>query len=435
MKGKLHVKYTAKTENQISIYNNCLIHKGDTTLYYCVKLYNYKIYTANSIAGQIELLYNLITNIENLFGTLSFSIFRFEDIVSPSQYKEKFLQTVALWDPNFTPSKEFMDNIKYTSQEYCFLAININDKQNIDFNVSLKKMFGEYRDLLLDSFTSFRQQKIDTDRIDGLNEKILNIGQGMIKACPEEVLVAYYIKRIFPSYTLALNKDELDINKQLITYLKQDLTPKFNYFEMSNTGVELLGAEQRVTYGSVVDIVEFPEEIISESFSLDLDSLVVNCRTLTKGKAKRKFTRKKSDIEFEAESAAVAGANAEMELEDYKDLADLALAAIGSGRRIAETDIHILVTAGSLEELNKKRFGLISMLKNMQIIATFAPDQAKEYVDSFIRLRPAKYPYLLDLRYPLSFRLTQGSSAGDFDSKYTSPIIGETVSREEATES
>ena len=171
----------------------------------------------SSIAGQIELLYNLITNIENLFGTLSFSIFRFEDIVSPSQYKEKFLQTVALWDPNFTPSQEFLNNIKYTSQEYCFLAININDKQNIDFNVSLKKMFGEYRDLLLDSFTSFRQQKIDTDRIDGLNEKILNIGQGMIKACPEEVLVAYYIKRIFPSYTLALNKDELDINKQLIT--------------------------------------------------------------------------------------------------------------------------------------------------------------------------------------------------------------------------
>lgn len=430
------MKYRARAENQITIYKNAIIHKNNTTLYFVVNLYNYSIYTADSISANIDTLQNMLLNIENIFGTMSFSLFRFEDILSPNAYIDNFIKTVRLWDDSFNPSEEFIKNIKYTTQYYCLLAINIDDKNSFDFNdLSIREIANNYKNMIVDHFANFKQQNIDTKKIESLSTRIANIGQGVIKPCPEEVLLNYYIKRVYPSYNLIIPEEDIDSTRAVLSYLQQDLVPHFNYFEMNNAGVELFGAESHTTYGTVIDIVEFPEEIISESFSLNHDWLVVNCKTLSKQQAKLKFARKKSDIEFEESSAANAGsADASIELQDYKDIADTALAAISAGYKIIEADIHILVTANSIDELNKRRYGLISQLKNQNIIATFAPDQASEYVDSFIRLRPRQYPYLMDIRYPLSFRLTQGAAAGDFDSKFTSPVFGETVSRDEATE-
>lgn len=430
------MKYRARSESQITVYKNAIIHKGNTTLYFVVNLYNYSIYTEQSISRNIDTLENLLLNIESAYGTMSYSIFRFRDILSPKAYIDNFVSTIRLWDDTFTPSQEFLDNIQYTTQYYCLLAINIDDKNSIEFtDLSIKEIANTYKDKILDYFSNFKQQNVDTEKINSMTKKIANIGQGVIKPCPEEVLLNYYIKRVFPSYNLIIPEDDINSTKAVLSYLQQDLTPHFNYFEMSNAGVELFGAENRITYGSVIDIVEFPEEIISESFSLNHDWLVVNCKTLSKEQAKLKFSRKKSDIEFDEGAAVTAGSSdAYTELQDYKDIAETALAAISIGKKIIEADIHILVTAPTVDELNKRRFGLISKLKNQHIVATFAPDQAKEYVDSFIRLRPGSYPYLMDIRYPLSFRLSQGSAAGDFDSKFTSPVLGQISSRDEATD-
>lgn len=429
------MKYKAETESKISIYKNSITFNGKTTLFFALKLYNYNIYSTDSISRQIDVLYNAIENIENVFGTIKFSIFKFTDIVSPDQYFNSLLKTIRLWDDKFMPSEDYVNNINYTTQGYCFLAINIDGRKQFELgDKSIKEMVKDYKDMFLDSLTSFKQQRVDTQKIDDLTSRICNVAPGTVKPCDEEVLVNFYIKRIYPSYNLVIPKEDYESTKAVLSYLKQDFIPHFNYFELSNAGVEVFGAKSRVTYATVVDIVEMPDEIISESFSLNHPTLVLNVNTLTKQQAKLKFMRKKRDIEYEEETSMMAGTqDLDLELQDYKDIADLALAAVSVGKKICETDIHLLITADSKEDLDKKRFSLISDLKNQDIIATFAPDQAKAYVDNFIKNRPTRYPFVMDLRYPLSFRLTNGAAAGDFDSGFTTPIFGETVSKGEAT--
>lgn len=432
---KQGIRYTAETENKITIYKNCIVHKGKYTLYFLVNLYNYNLYTESSTSSQIDALSNLILNIESSFSDVKFSLFRFHDVVSPDHYLKDFVKTVQLWQPDFRPTPEFQKNAHVLSKDYCFLAINIDEKKNIDFNqTSIKEMVKDYKDQFLDLFSSYEQQRIDTKRINDMSTKIFNIGQNLLKPCPEDILLSFYISRIFPSYDIVLESEMKERNKAILSYLQQDFIDHFNYFEMTNAGVELFGAQQQITYGSVIDIVEFPDEIPSEMFPLNLNGIVVNNKTLSKQQAKLKFTRKRADIEYEEETAVQAGSmDVNLELDDYKNMADLGLAAISMGKKIVESDIHILVLADDLEALNNRRAGLISDLKDRDIVATFSPAQATTYLDSFINLRPKKYPFTFDLRYPLSFRLNQGNTICDQDSKYTVPVLGHYVDAAEAT--
>lgn len=428
------MKVQARTENKITLYNNCIVDKGKMTLYYLVDLYNYGIYTNESVSAELTTLYNFILNVENTFSNLKFSLFRFRDIVSPEEYTKSFIQTIRLWSPNFNPSQEFIDNVQYTSQFYCFMAVNIDQNITIDFNsMQIKDIIKQYSKQIVDAFAAYKQQNIDTKLIDDTSRKIEYQGQGIIKPCPENILLSYYIKRMYPYYEIILPPDQFDSTKTVISHLQQNFTPHFNYFEMDNAGVEYFGVEAKKTYGSIIDIIEFPDEIISESFDLCHSGLVVNAKCLGKQEAKLKFMRKKEDIDYEEDSAISAGAKEiNLELSDYRDLAETGLAAVSLGRKIIEADIHILLMSDDLDDLNKKRFNLISKLKNKNIIATFNADQANTYVNSFIKLRPISYPFLMDLRYVLSFRLNAGSAVGDFSSSFTSPIIGETVESGEA---
>lgn len=428
------MKVQARSENKITLYNNCIVDKGKMTLYFLVDLYNYSIYTNESISNEITSLYNFVLNVENSFSNLKFSLFRFRDIVSPEEYVKSFIQTIRLWSPNFQPSQEFIDNVQYTSQFYCFMAVNIDQNVAIDFNsMQIKDIIKQYGKMVVDAFASYKQQDIDTKAIEDASNKIEYQGQGIIKPCPENILLSYYIKRVYPYYEIILPPDQFDSTKAVLSHLQQNFTPHFNYFEMDNSGVEYFGVKAKTTYGSIIDIIEFPEEIISESFDMCHSGLVANVKCLSKQEAKLKFMRRKEDIAYEEESAISAGAKEiNLELSDYRDLAETGIAAVSLGRKIVESDIHILLLSDDIDDLNKKRFNLISKLKNMNIIATFNADQANTYVNSFVKLRPTNYPFLMDLRYVFSFRLNSGSAVGDFSSKFTSPIIGQTVESSEA---
>lgn len=428
-------RYTAITENKVTIYKNCIVHKGKYTLYFLMNMYNYNLYSVGSNSSQLDVISNLILNLENVLGEVKFSLFRFHDIVSPQHYLEDFIKTVRLWQPDFQPTPEFKNNLHVLAKDYCFLAINIDEKKNIDLNqASLKDIAKGYIDSVLDAFSSYEQQQVDTKRIDTLTTQIFNVGQNLLRPCPEEILMSFYINRIFPSYDIVLDRSDAARNKAVLSYLQQDFIDHFNYFEMTNAGVELFGAKQQITYGSIIDIVEFPDEITSEYFPLTLNGLIVNSKTMTKQQAKLKFTRKRADIEFEEETAMQAGSrDVHLELADYKDLTDLALAGVSKGMKFIDSDMHILVLGDDLDTLNERRAGLISDLKDRDIIATFSPVQAPTYIDSFIKMRPKKYPFTTDLRFPLAFRLNQGNTVGDQDSKYTVPVIGHYVDSAEAT--
>lgn len=430
------LKHKAETVNKVTLYNNCIVYHGQKTLYYLVNLYNYNLYTEQSTGTQLDALTNLILNIENSLSELKFSIFRFQDVVSGDEYINLFLKTVRMWQPDFQLTPEFESNVTSLSKDYCFLAINIDEKKNIDFNqTSIKDIINEYKNNFIDIFAATEQQQIDTKKIDDLNTTILNMGRNLIRPCPEEILFSYYLSRVFPSYDLVFDSNSYQQNKAVISWLKQDFIDHFNYFEMTNSGVELFQAPQQITYGSVIDIIEFPDEIPSEQWPLIHNGMVINNKTLTKNQAKLKFKRKRADLEYEEDTAAQADSqDVFYDLADCKDIVELGIAAVSMGKKIVESDIHILVLANDLDELNRQRAALISELKDRNVTATFAPNQATSYIDSFIKLRPKVYPFTFDLRYPLSFRLNQGNAICDVDSEFTTPVFGHYVDAVEATD-
>lgn len=430
-------KISRAVDNKVTLYKNCIINQGKQTLFFLVNLYNYNMYTSNSIENQLDQFYNLIVNIENSFPSLKFSVLSFNDIISPSKYVDSFIKTVRLWNPDFVPTDAFLNNVHSLSKNYCFLAINIDEKKNFDFNeVTIGGLIKESKDKVLDLFANYEQQSIDTKKIDDISTTIDNLGQLMIKPAPEEIVLAYYLGRVFPSYSLVVGEDEdYYQNKAIISYLQQEFIPYFNYFEMTNQGVELFNVQRKTTYGCVIDIIEFPMEV-TDFFSLQHPELIVNCQTMSKRQAVVEFSRARADLRYEEETAAVAAADTgdvNFELSDYHDLAELGRAGAETGKKIVKADIHILVLANSKEKLDRERTRLISMLKEQNIIATFASEQAKTYVNSFIRLRPTNYPFLMDLRYPLTFRLNQGNAICDVDSQFTAPVIGHYVNVSEAT--
>ena len=427
-------RFSIQSEDKISVYRNCIAHGGNLTLYYTVNLFNYNLYTRDSTSSQINVLYNLITGLEDIMQGLQFSLMRFEDIVSPEQYIDEFINTIRQWDDNFVPTDEFLNNVQYISQDYCILAISIDNKEDANYeDISIKDIAKNYKEKALNFFANFKQNDLNTERVDSFIEKISNAGQGLIRPCSEKLLLNYYMKRIYPSYNLIIPEEDFDSTKLLMGFLQQDFIPHFNYFEMDNCGVEIFGAEPQSTYGSVIDILDFPQEISCENFALDYDRIICNNYIMKKEQAKLKIKRQKADIEYEEDTSMQTGGDNMVELEEYKDLAMTALAALAAGRKMIMSDIHLLVLAQSLPELNKKRAKLISDLKNMDIIATFNPDQAKTYMNSFVKLRPTSRDFMLDLYYVLAFRLNNGSSCGDFDSKFTASILGEYAESYEAT--
>ena len=428
-------KIRSKIESKITLHGNAIVNNGHTTLYYLANMYNYSMYTPDSISMQLTSLYNMLTNIESQFKGVKFSIFRYDDVVSPEGYVSSLVDTIRLWNESFVPSDDFLNNVKYTSSQFCFIAINIDDKNAVDLNsMNLMDAAKEVVNDFLNAVSSSKQQDINVEKVEAINKQILDLSQGILKPCPERTLMTYYIKRVFPSYNVVVRDSMYDTTKVVLAYLQQEYVPYFNYFEMKNSGIEYFGATPRVTYGSIIDIIEMPDDIDSEMWSMCVDGLVCNLKTLSKDKARLKFMRTRSDIEYEeATSNQVGGDKYAMELADYSDLAEAGIAAVSLGRKIVEGDVHILVLADSVEELNTRRANLISALKNQDVIATFNPRQAETYVKSFIKLRPEEYDFLMDLRYPLAWKLDSGTQIGDFDSGMQSPIIGQTATKSEAT--
>lgn len=423
-------------DNNYAIYKNALVFKKNTTLYYLLDLFNYEMYEMDSIEEHITNLYNTMQSLSSTVGSnLKFSVFRFQNIISSAKYYEELIETVSKWNSNFTPSQDFKKNMDYLNRAYCVLAINVDNVGEKElYDMTFKEMGAYWVGKLADAFASFNQTNIDKNAIDKQGERILGVLSRCARPVNEKFLLDVLVKRFFPSYTLITRDSDLSFNKGVLSYLQQIFTPKFSYFEMTNSGVEVFGANAQKSYGCVIDLIEFPQVILSENFNLCHDGMVVNCKCLSKENAKVKFKRKRADIRFERESAEQVGyGDVNMEIDDLEDLANKGVEESQAGTVLCEADIHILLTAPSATELKAKRSQLITTLKDYDVVATFNPNQAKAYVDSFIKLRPEKYGFMMDMRYALSFQLNSGVAFGDEgDPNFTSPVIGRGLSKYEA---
>ena len=91
---------------------------------------------------------------------------------------------------------------------------------------------------------------------------------------------------------------------------------------------------------------------------------------------------------------------------------------------MTQVDANILVIANSKEDLDVKKKHTISVLSDLNVVCSIAGNQAKTYVNSFVKNRPSEYFHVMDLQYALSFQLDDGVNVGDADSKYGSMVVG-----------
>ena len=85
----------------------------------------------------------------------------------------------------------------------------------------------------------------------------------------------------------------------------------------------------------------------------------------------------------------------------------------------------ILVTGTTLQELKENVLLIQHDLKNKDVLAAKSLNQAKDFIDYYLKLRPRKFEHFSSLAYCLAFRLNAGSVVGDLDnSKFFVPAIG-----------
>ena len=210
----------------------------------------------------------------------------------------------------------------------------------------------------------------------------------------------------------------------ILSGIQQEIVPHLGWFEMSNSGIVIFGAKPRQTFGCVLTILEFPEAIYSENFNIAVPGLHVNMHLIPKDKAILKFKRMRADAKQEEEEAAVAQTD-DSDVDEHVDLVQKALYSIRQGRIATEVDANLLVIADTKDDLDVKKKHIISILSDMNIVCTIAGNQAKTYVNSFVKNKPLNgYYHVMDLQYALSFQLDAGLSCGEADSKFAAPVIG-----------
>ena len=419
------IKYQKQHENRLSIFKNIFINNDSITAYYIVTPYNYAVMDLKSCNRHIEKLYNAISSLHSSFGEIKMSMFKLKNIISREETIEQIVKTVRMYKKDYEDfPEEYKKFIKNISKDFTILAINIDAKNNIDIeNQSVKEILKSSIDNFVSSNFSTKNAKIDEDAISKQNTRIKNTIQRFAVPANEKLVMNIYINSIFPCYNLVYNDYIMGNKESILAGIKQEIIPHLGWFEMSNSGIEILGGTPRKTYGAILTILEFPDGINSGNFNINVPGLHVNMNLLKKDKAILKFKRMRADILEEQEEVDQSG-DRDSEIDTQADLIQAAIDDLRSGRIATEVDANILVIADSKEELDRKKKHIISVFSDINVVCSIAADQGKTFVSSFIKNRPMSYYHLMDLQYALSFQIDQGISVGDSDSKFASPVIG-----------
>lgn len=419
------ISYKNIKENKLSIFKNMFINNNSVTAYYVLYPYNYNIMDLSSAERHIEKLYNVLSNLHSSLGEVKLSIFKLKNIVSKEETIASIVKTVRMYDKNYTDMpEEYKKYIKNISKDYSILAVNIDIKNNFDIeNQNLKSIIKEIIDNFINENFSMNSANIDEDSISSQNLRIKNILSRYAVPANQKLIMNIYINSLFPSYNLIYNDYMIENSSTILSNIKQEIIPHLGWFEMSNSGIVALGGTPRLTYGCVLSILEFPEQIRSENFNINMPGLHVNMHLLPKDKALLKFKRMRADVKQEVEEADVANTS-DSDVDEDLDLVQKAIRDVRKGRVVTEVDANILVIANSKEELDKKKKHIISVLSDINVVCSIHENQAKAFINSFVKNKPTNYGHIMDLQYALSFQLDHGILVGDGDSKYAAPVIG-----------
>lgn len=419
------INYSNTQENNITLFNNILINNGIITAYYVLFPYNYDIMDHKSIEKHVDRLYNVISNLYSLNGELKFSLFKLRNIISKEETINSIVNTIRQYKPEYNDLpdnyKKFINNM---SKDFVILAINIDAKNNIDVEKqSILQIIKNAFDSSVKTVFSTNNNNIDENAIAQQNIRIKHTLQRYAVPANSKLVMNIYINSVFPSYNLIYNDYLLEHKAPILGNIKQEIIPHLGWFEMSNSGIEAFGANPRITYGSILTILEFPDAINSQNFNIALPGLHVNINALEKNKALLKFKRMRADIDEELNEVDQTG-DIDSDIDKHSQMAQYAINNIKQGRIAADIDANFLVLADSEEELSKKKKHIISVLADVGMVVSIASNQASTFINSIVKHHPKEYYHTMDLQYALSFQIDNGIDIGDGNSKFAAPVIG-----------
>ena len=419
------IGYKNTLENKLAIMDNIFINNNIVTAYYVLFPYNYAVMDLSSARRHIERLYTCINTLYSTIGEIKMSMFKLRSIVSKEETIDHIVNTIRMYKKDYKGfPDEYRKLIKNIARDFSILAINIDIKDTVDIeNQSAISILKNMIDSFVQKNFSPTSATIDEEAIRNQNNRIKNTLQRYAVPATPSLVMNIYVNSVFPSYNLVYNDYLVGNSSSILSGIQQEFIPHLGWFEMSNSGIVAFGAKPRKTYGSVLTILEFPEAIYSENFNLGVPNLRVNMHLLPKDKAILKFKRMRADILQESEDAQKARSR-DSDIDDDASLVQRALHSIRQGRIVTEVDANILVLADSKEELDAKKKHIISVLSDINVVCSIAGNQARTYVNSFIKGTPLDYYHVMDLQYALSFQLDSGVNVGDGDSKFGSMVIG-----------
>lgn len=419
------LKYKNIKDKKISILKNVLINGNIITAYYVIYPFNYNLMDLSSAERHIQRLYNAINNLYSSIGEVKMSMFQLKNIVSKEETINSIVKTIKMYKKDYTEfPKEYRDYIKNITRDFSILAIQIEAKQTIDMeNQNLKSIISQVVDNFIKENFTTSMANVNEDQIAAQNTRIKNILSRYAVPANEKLVMNIYVNSLFPSYNLVYNNYLLDNKDVILGSVKQEIIPHLGWFEMTNSGIADFGGIPKTTYGSILTILDFPESIQSENFNMFASGLHVNMHLLPKTSAILKFKRMRADINEELEEAVDTEAK-DTDIDEHSDFVQHAIDQIRRGRIVTEVDANILIVADTKEELDRKKKSVISILSDINVVCSIDGNQAKTFVNSFIKNNPSGYYHLMDLQYALSFQLDDGLLVGDQDSKFASPVIG-----------
>lgn len=419
------IKYKPIRENQVSLFGNVLVDNGAITAFYVLFPYNYDVMDTTSIEHHVQRLYNVIANLYSLSGELKFSLFKLRNIISREETIARIVETIRRYKPEYdTLPAQYRQFISNMSRDFVILAISLDVKNNMDVEKqSIIEIVKSAFDTSVKSVFSKGVPDINGAAISGQNTRIKHTLQRYAVPASSKLVMNIYVNGIFPSYNLVYNDYLLKHSSSILGNVRQEIVPHLGWFEMSNSGIESFGATPKTTYGSILTILEFPDRINTENFNIALPGLHVNIHALDKQNAILKFKRMRADIEEEQQEVDATG-DVDTDIDKHANMAQIAIDNIRAGRIAAEVDANFLVLADSPEELQAKKKHIISVLSDVGIVVSIAPNQGRAFVQSIVKHAPMNYYHIMDLSYALSFQLDNGIDVGDGNSIFAAPVIG-----------
>lgn len=237
--------------------------------------------------------------------------------------------------------EEHKKYIKNISRDFSILAVTIDIKNNFDIeNQNLKSIIKNSIDNFVRENFSSKIVNVDEKTLDHQNIRIKNILMRYAVPANSKLVMNIYINSLFPSYNLIYNDYFIINSEAILAGVRQDIVPYLGWFEMSNSGIAEFGGTPRVTYGSILTILEFPEAIMSSNFNISNPGLCINMNLLSKEDALLKFKRMRADVSQEVDEAYDAENN-DSDINENLSLVQKAIKEILKGRIVEIGRAHV----------------------------------------------------------------------------------------------